>query len=96
MQIESAISLRKFANFASMEWDDGDVMARFSQANAPSSRRIVATDQDHVRGLFTWKWHGAVNTAANNQIRQHSILNELKCPGWIPARHGIAEGCGRR
>lgn len=86
MQVESANSLHKFVNFAKLHENNGDAIARFAE-NDPDSRTIVATDRDHIRGVLNWKWHGAENAAANNQIRQQFILNVLKCLGWNPAQN---------
>ena len=86
MQVESANCLHKFVNFAKLHENNGDAIARFAE-NDPDSRTIVATDRDHIRGVLNWKWHGAENAAANNQIRQQFILNVLKCLGWNPAQN---------
>ena len=86
IQVESANSLHKFVNFAKLHENNGDAIARFAE-NDPDSRTIVATDRDHIRGVLNWKWHGAENAAANNQIRQQFILNVLKCLGWNPAQN---------
>lgn len=91
MQVESANCLHKFVNFAKLHENNGDAIARFAE-NDPDSRTIVATDRDHIRGFLNWKWHGAANAAANNQIRQQFILNVLKCLGWNPGSHNIDEG----
>lgn len=86
MQVESANCLHKFVNFAKLHENNGDAIARFAE-NDPDLRTIVATDRDHIRGVLNWKWHGAENAAANNQIRQQFILNVLKCLGWNPAQN---------
>lgn len=91
MRIDSANYLRKFVNFAKAYENDADAIARFGQANNPRSYRLVKTNDDHIRGIFNWKLHGAENATANNQIRQQFILNVLKCLGWDPAQRGIRE-----
>lgn len=91
MQIDSANYLRKFVRFVDAQNGNGDAIARFGTENDPRSWNLVATDQDHLRGIFNWKYHGEENAAANNRIRQHFILNVLKCLGWDPAKYGIRE-----
>lgn len=93
MQIESAKNLQEFVNFANYKRDDGDAIAQFSPASGSTLRQITATDQDHLRGIFNWKYHGEENAAANNQIRQHFILNVLKCLGCtgLPEDHALTQ-----
>lgn len=92
MQIESARYLQQFAKFAEANEDNGDAIARFSDNN-PNSRKIVVTTGDHIRSFSNfWGDRTAENVAANNQVRQHFILNVLKCLGWDPAQSGIQEG----
>ena len=92
VQYNAASYLHKFANFANVHKNDGDAIAKFDEANNPMSRKISVNTGDHLRGFFNWKFHGEENAAGNNMIRQEFILNVLKCLGWEPAQHGIAEG----
>ena len=92
MQIESARYLQQFAKFAKAYENNGDAIARFSDNN-PNSRKIVVTTGDHIRSFSNfWGDRTAENAVANNQVRQHFILNVLKCLGWDPAQSGIQEG----
>ena len=92
MQIESARYLQQFAKFAEANENNGDAIARFSDNN-PNSRKIVVTTGDHIRSFSNfWGDRTAENAVANNQVRQHFILNVLKCLGWDPAQSGIQEG----
>lgn len=88
MQVKSAQSLHKFFCFAGANRGNKDAIARFSKDGFFLSRMISATNRDRIRGVFHWG-RTAENEAANNQIRQHFILNVLTCLGWNPAQ-GIA------
>lgn len=80
-QIDSARYLRQFVNFAKAQENNLDAIARFSNNN-PNSRKVVVTTGDHIRKFSNfWACHGEENASANNQIRQHFILNVLKCLG---------------
>ena len=91
IQYNSACYLHKFVNFANEHENNGDAIAQFEEANNHMSSKISVKTGDHIRGVFNWRWHGAANAAGNDMIRQQFILNVLKCLGWNPNQHGIAE-----